>query len=91
MDTNSNVGPKLAWRNLALGAAIFLGAALIAQTVAAKADDARETIYPQVEVADSIARQGNGAVREIQREARKLAGPASLSELVRIATEVAAK
>jgi hypothetical protein len=94
METTMTVSLKQAKWNLLLGAAIFLGAALAAQAVSASAEESRESIYPQVEVAASIAQQGNDAVRQIREEAReavRLTEPAPLTELTEIATEVAAR
>ena len=94
METVLDVSLKQAKVNLALGAAIFVGAALFAHAVGARAQTDRDAVYPQLEVWASIARQGNDAVREIRREAGdgvKLAQPAPLAELATVTTEVAAK
>src|SRR5438045_709955 len=80
MDTILNPNLKQAKSNLAMGLAVFLGAALAAHTLAAHAIE-REAVSPRVEIAPSIAQQGNEAVRRIRSDARqgaRLARPAPL-------------
>jgi len=95
METTLNVSSlKQASRNVAIGSAIFLGAALAAIALSARAATDREAVYPQADVAASIAQQGNRAVRLIEREARdhvQLDEAAPLAELATVSTDVALK
>jgi hypothetical protein len=93
MELIVNPSLKTAKSNLAVGFAVFIGAAAAAQALAARAGE-REAILPRVEIASAIAQQGNEAVRRINREARdsaRLMKPMALTELAGASTEVASK
>lgn len=91
MEMILNPGRKQAKLDLAFGTAVFIGAALWAHAVASHAGQ-RQTFPPRAEVATSIAEQGNDAVRQIRKEARRsarLVQPTPLADLASVAIEVA--